>query len=168
MTEIADDIADFLRKLAVFAAAVQRRLGWFLLLGLLASTVVAWWLFTVESAWWWNAIKCGLALLPILLWGFIWMLLNQLQEAPELAATLASRQDFSMINLRARLSDQKPGLWALFSTIREMRDSEVYESISDAVGSIVLLANPLFMIIAFAMLVILFLLVLVVPLALIF
>ena len=161
--DLNDEIREFFSRLADFAETTQRRLGWFLLIAAGFSLALAVKLYSAESALWWNLIKCGLVLVPTLIWALIWSLLTQIREAPEVVTELATQHNLSFSDLRARVADDKPGLISLFGTIREIRNNEAYESVSEAIGSVTVLANPLFMIIAFAALAILFILTLVSP-----
>ncbi len=166
--DIKQEIAEFLDRLATFAAAVQKTLAWFLTLTGFASLLMAWQAYSPDASIAWNLLLCGLVLLPLLVWLLIWSLLSQLREAPEMVSDLAEDNGLSIASLRAHAANKKPGLISLFSTIRELRNNDAFETVTDAVGSITLLANPLFMIVAFIMLVLLFLLLIIAPFVVLF
>lgn len=153
-------------RLANFAAGVQRLLGWFLLFAGLASAFIAWRAFDAGSLWWWNGVKCGLALIPVLLWLFIYNVLNQFKEAPEWVSDLAERDDFSLVEFSA--ADGSFSLLKAFTTVRELRDNDAVEMVTDTFGSIAILVNPAFMIVAFAAMVVLFILMMLAPILLLF
>jgi hypothetical protein len=166
--DVLDEIGDFLERLARVANTVQKRIAWFLLLGLFASFAFAWQFYSADSSAWWNILKCGLVLLPVAIWGVVWALLSQLRKAPELASSLSRNQNLAMKNLRVQMAKPKLGVIALLSTIKELRDNDAFETVTDTIGSFTLLVNPLFLIIAFAMLVILLILILLAPFLLFF
>ena len=161
--DLGDEIVDFLARLASFAETVQRRLGWFLVIAFVLSTLLAIQVFSSQSSIWWNVAKCGAVMLPIAIWGLVWVLLSQIKATPEVISSLAADQDFSLSGLRALAAEPKTGLISLFGTVRELRNNDAFESVTDAIGSVTLLANPLFMILAFAMLAVLVLILLVSP-----
>jgi len=168
--QIKQELVEFLDRLAGIATAVQSKLGWFLLVGLVASAVLAWQVYSPASSIQWNLFKCGLTLLPVLFWYFIWNLLGQLREAPELAVTLVADEpvDVGAMSLNKSASDQPQGVRALFSALREFRQNEGLAVVFDTVGSVTLLANPVFALFAFVMLVLLMLLILITPLVFFF
>lgn len=166
--EIKQELVDFFTAIASFADRLQRRLAWFLGICLVASLGLAWHAYSAVSPLWWNVVKCGLLLLPILVWAGIWLMLSQLQEVPELAANFAARDDYALNNISPDAVANKTGLLTLFSTIREIRNNESLAAIAESIGSVTLLANPIFAIFAFLMLVILFLLVIIAPFLLLF
>jgi len=158
-----DEVSEFFARLGEFAETVQRRLGWFLLIGLGITILLALRLYTPGAALWWNVVKCGMVFLPILIWGVVWSLLSQIREAPEMVSSMAEEHQFSFSHLRAQAAGRKPGLISLFTTLRELRNNEAFDVFTDAIGSVTLLANPFFMILSFIMLVALITLVLVAP-----
>jgi len=140
--DIGDRIGEFLTAVADFAAGFQRRLAWFLGIAAMASAYLAWLLYSPESLWWWNLIKCGLVLTPTLVWLFIWQVLGEMREAP--------------------------GLRGLFSTLRAFREEDGLEVVLDTLGGVTLLANPVFAIFAFIMSVLLWIFILLAPFLLLF
>lgn len=163
-----DEITEFFDGFAEFATVVQRRLAYFLLLSVGVSSYLAAQLYSSSSSLLWNFVKCGVVFLPALIWLVVWALLGQAKQAPELVADISAGEDESFKELRKHIVGRKPGLLSLVGTIRELRNNEAFESVTDAVGSMTLLANPLFMIVAFIMLVILLIFIVITPLLLLF
>jgi len=164
--QIPQELTELLQRVSELAASAQRKIGYLIVVGLAASAYLAWRLFDAESAVWWNAIKCGAVMLPALLWCFVWTVLNQLQEAPELVAKLSDPQDGVLTNLDS-LSLKKPeGLRSLFSTLRRFRQEEGFEVVFETISGITLLANPVFAATAFVCVALLMLFIIVAPLVL--
>jgi hypothetical protein len=165
---IQAELVELFDALAELATSLQRKLSWFLGVGLLASTYLAWAAFSQHSYLWWNIAKCMTLLLPVLIWLIVWAVLGQLREAPELAASLASEDDGVLAKLQSVSLSDKRGLRGLFGTLRAFRQQEGLSVVLDTVGSVGMLANPLFAILAFIMLVILFIFILIAPILLLF
>lgn len=167
--EISENrLSQFLENLASYADAVQRKLLWPLGIGGLATVYWLWVTYSPESALWWNLTKSLFVALPMLVWGFIWILLGQLREAPTLAAKLTSRPDSMLANLNTSNFKQKVGIRGLFSTLKAFREEEGLDIVLDTIGSVTLIINPIFALLASIMMVLLFMLILITPLALIF
>lgn len=165
---IQAEITEAFSRLAELAASLQRKLSWLLLVGMLASTYLAWAAYSQHSYLWWNIAKCLTILMPALIWLIVWAILGQLREAPELAASLASEEDGLLANLHTVSLSDKRGMRGLFGTLRAFRQQEGLSIVLDTVGSVGMLANPLFAILAFIMLVILFIFILIAPILLLF
>ena len=163
---IQSELGEFLQGVADVAEGVKRKLGWFLLVGLIASSSLAVQAYSPSSALWWNAIKCGLLMLPALLIAYIWNALGQLQEAPELAANLASSDDGLLGTLQSSGLSRKSAVTGLFGTLRTLRKEEGLGVVMDTIGNVTLLANPLVALIAFIMIVVLILMIMIAPLLL--
>jgi len=164
--EVQSEIVDFLESLAAVAKGVQRKITWLLVAGLLAGAGLAWQVYSVDSALWWNITKCTLILLPALVWSFIWFVVGQLREAPNLAVSLASQDDGLLANIQNSNFNQKVGVRSLFSSLRAFRREEGLEVVVDTIGSVTLLANPFFVLLAFVMMVLMILLIIISPLVL--
>jgi len=164
--EVQSEIVDFLESLAAVAKGVQLKITWLLVAGLLAGAGLAWQVYSVDSALWWNITKCTLILLPALVWSFIWFVVGQLREAPNLAVSLASQDDGLLANIQNSNFNQKVGVRSLFSSLRAFRREEGLEVVVDTIGSVTLLANPFFVLLAFVMMVLMILLIIISPLVL--
>lgn len=165
---IQAEIVEAFDALAELATSLQRKLSWLLGVGMLASASLAWAAYSQHSYLWWNITKCMPLLLPVLIWLIIWVILGQLREAPELAASLASEGDGVLANLQSVSLSDKRGLRGLFGTLRAFRQQQGLSVVLDTVGSVGMLANPVFAILAFIMLVILFVFILIAPILLLF
>ena len=122
----------------------------------------------MESELWWNITKCGLILLPSLIWGFLWTVLGQLEEAPELAAKLASRDDGLVSQFAGTTLDQQTGVSGLFNTLKAFKQEKGPWIVLDTIGNVSLLANPVFVALCFIMAAVIFLFIVVSVLLLIF
>ena len=163
---IQSELCEFLEGVADVAEGVKRKLGWFLLIGLIDSGALALQAYSSSSALWWNVVKCGLVMLPSLMIAIIWNALGQLQEAPQLAASLASRDDGLIGTLQSSGLSSKSGVVGLFGTLRAFRKEEGLGVVLDTVGNVTLLANPLIALLSFLMIVVLILMIMIAPLLL--
>ena len=150
-------------KIGDIANGLQSKLSYFIGIGLLASSALAWKLFSLESALWWNIIKCGVVLLPAVIWVIVWLVLNQLRDAPNLVAELASDENGVLANLNDFSLKEPNGLRGVFSTIREFRNEDGLEVVFDTVSGVALIANPLFAVLAFLSMAVLSLLIVITP-----
>ena len=160
---IQSELVEFLEGVAHIAHGVQQKLAWFLLIALLASGGLAFKAYSADSQLWWNVIKCGLILLPVLIWVFIWSALSQLQEAPSLAVALASREDGLISTLESSGLSKKSGITGLYGTLRAFREEEGLGVVLETIGSVTMLANPFFALVAFLFMAILIMIILVAP-----
>jgi len=155
-------------RVGEIATSLQSKLTWFLGIGVVATLMLAWEIYSSDSALWWNVLKCGLVSLPALIWVFVWLVLNQLREAPALVAELTSDDDGVFNNLQ-ELSVRKPsGLRGLFSTLAAFQREDGFEIVFETIGGLSLIANPLFAIVAFISMAALGMLILIAPLILLF
>lgn len=150
-------------RIADIANSVQTKLNWFLGVGMLASATLVWELYSNESALWWNTVKCGLVVLPILVWVVVWLVLSQLREAPRLVAELANDDEGAFANLSDLNLKEPDGLRSVYRTIREFRKEDGFDVVFDALGGIALIANPLFFIVAFLSIVLISMLIIIAP-----
>lgn len=165
---IQSEIVEFLERLANVATGVQRKLSWLIGLGLVSSAGLAWQAYSSDSAMWWNVLKCGLIMLPSLVWALVWNILGQLKEAPQLAGTLASRDNSLFQNIQKSSFSDAVSVRSIFSTLRAFRREEGLEVVIDTIGNVTLLANPFFAIFAFIMMTIMIIFIIVSPMILIF
>jgi len=106
--------------------------------------------------------------LPALVWVFIWSILGQLQEAPALAKSLLADKQ-GILSTTQSLSLREPrGLLSLVGTLRAFRREAGLSAVLETLGSVGMLANPLFAIIALIALGMLFILIFAALLVLIF
>ena len=143
------EVVELVQRIADIAGATQKSVSYLVMVGVLASGYLAWELYTPGGMWWWNVIKCSLIMLPALLWIFVWVVLNQLQDAPNLVAELVQQEDDVLNNPHSHGFSQPNGLRSLFGTLREFRKEDGLSIMFDTIGGVTLLANPLFALLAF-------------------
>ena len=163
-------IKEPLQSAAEVADKVKRVVFYFALIGLIASVLIAAQLFSFESSWFWNLIKCGIVLMPVLVISFIWFILNNFSQAPELVSALIE-QDAAVSSIDSKDSKdiEKPkGLKGLIGMAKKLRDEDGLGVITDTVSGITILANPLFLLIAFICILLVLLLIVISPLILLF
>ncbi len=163
-----EQLTGVINKIGEIANGVQRKISYFVAFGLVASSALAWNLFSQESAVWWNALKCGVVLLPALIWVIVWFVLDQLREAPNLVAELRQDENGVLANLTDFSLKEPEGLRGVFSTIKEFRKEEGFEVVFDTISGVALIANPLFAILALLSMVVLGMLILITPFVLLF
>lgn len=165
---IQTKVVELLEHLANVASCVQRKLSWLVAVGLVCSAVLAWLAFDMDSATGWNVAKCGLIMLPSLVWGLVWSILGQLKEAPELASALASRDDSLFQNIQASGLKEAVNVRSIFSALRAFRQEEGLAVVVDTIGNVSLLANPFFAIFAFLMMAFMIVFIVISPIILLF
>ena len=156
-------IIEFLEQLADIAASARRKLAWFVGVSLVATLVVVWQVYSGDSVWWWNFIKCGTVLLPILVLGFIWSVVGELQEVPELASSLVN---LDQTGQSASAVTKKKGVLGIYSMLRTFRQQEGLEVVFDTLGNVTLMSNPFFALLTLVMTLILVMFVCIAPLLL--
>ena len=166
--DIQQRLTELLEQIAEIADGTQQTIRYMVLAGVLATAYLGWKVYTPESALWWNLTKCGLLALPCLIWLFVWGVLSQLKQAPELVTELVSQEDGVFQNLSDLSLDKKQGVRSLFSTLRAFKQEEGLELVFDTIGGITLLANPFFAILALLAALALIGIILIVPFVLIF
>lgn len=146
--DIQLQVRQLLEQVADVADSTQKTVRYLVVTGVLATVFLAWKLYTPGGLLWWNLLKCGLLALPSLIWLFVWGVLSQLKQAPELVTELVSQEDGLFQNLSALSMAKKQGLSSLFSTLRAFKQEEGLEVVFDTIGGVTILANPLFAILA--------------------
>lgn len=165
---VGDKQASLLNRIAKIAASLQSKLTWFLRLGGLATLILVWEVYSHDAPIWWNVMKCGFVSLPALVWGFVWLVLNQLREAPALVSELAADDDGVFANLDELSLRQANGLRGLFNTLAAFRREDGFEVVFETISGVSLIANPLFAIVAIVAMGVLALLIFIAPLLLLF
>lgn len=161
---VTQEVIEIVEKMAEITAAIQSKISWLVMLGLLASGYLAWLLYSPESANWWNGTKLFIVALPALIWTFIWYVLGQIKQAPE--ALESFKESAEKLSFSQQDVQKQTGLRGLFRLIRYLYQHEGIEVVTEIIGSVTLLANPLFAIFALIMLVFLIVFILVAPLLL--
>lgn len=165
---ILQELEEVLDSAAGVAGSLQRKVSVFAGIGLLASASIAWLLYSPESSLGWNLVKCGLVFLPALVICFIWQILANFADAPQQLAELTSGDEGLIHDIQSLSLNKPEGFRGLISMVRAIRNEESLSSIIEVVGSIALLANPLFLLIVFISVAILLLLIIITPFVLIF
>jgi len=160
---VAEQLKRVLDRIADIANSLQTKLAYLLGIGVIASAALAWNFFSSESALWWNVVKCGLVVFPVVVWILIWFVLNQLRDAPSLITELANDDEGVFANLGDFSVKEPDGLRGIFSTIKEFRKEDGFDVIFDTISGIALIANPLFAILAFLSMVLLLILIVITP-----
>jgi len=148
-------------QIAEIADSVHAKLTFFLVMGLLASFLLAWKVSSSESAIWWNSIKCSLVLMPATVWVFAWFVLKQLRDAPKHVAEFMDGELGVVVQLRD--FKEPMGLRGLFTSIQELRKEDSLEAVFDTISGIALIANPVFGVLALLSLAVLSLLIVITP-----
>jgi len=165
---IQEDILDSFERIASIAEGAQRWVLYLVVFSLFVSAYLAWSAYSPDSALWWNIVKCGVLLLPALLWAFIYSILSELREAPTTVASLVNGEDGLLQNLNEFGFSKPQSLRGVFSIVRAFRRQEGLSVLFEAVSGIALIANPLFAIMALLALMALVGFVFIVPFVLIF
>lgn len=165
---ILQELEERLNSASSIAISLKSKVGLFAIAGLLASASIAWLFYSPDSSLWWNIIKCGLVLFPALMICFIWKILANFAEAPQQLSELTNAESGLISNVQTLSVNKPEGFRGLVSTVRAIRNDENLSDILEAVGSIALLANPFFLVVAFFCVTILSLLIIVAPFVLIF
>ncbi len=155
-----DHIVSAFERIGAVATGLRKWLNYFLLPALVASIYLAVKAYSAESALWFNALKCGLLMLPVLVWAIIWFVLGQLREAPQVASNLMQDKDriqqhFSTLDLK-----QATSFRGAYRTLKTLREQEGLEEVMGAIAGVSLLVNPLFALLALVAFFVLFVFVL--------
>lgn len=151
-----DHIVSAFERIGAVATGLRKWLNYFLLPALVASVYLAVKAYSVESAFWFNALKCGLLMLPVLVWAIVWFVLGQLREAPTVANQLVQDKDQLLTYLSNTDVKQVTSLRGAYSTLKVLREQEGLEEVMNTIGGVTLLINPIFAILAVCALFILF------------
>lgn len=163
-----DKMSEFFDRLGTSAAIVQKRLNWFLGLGLLATFYLAFKLYSSDSAIWWNVVKCSTVSLPALILGVFWYCLGQVSEAPRLVNQLAADKEGIVDDIQSFRLEQNSGLRGVLRTLNQFRQYEGLSVMMETIGGITLLINPVFLLLTLVAVIGLLVLILLLPFLLIF
>lgn len=151
-------IVKLVNGVARVAGATQKGLGYFLIVGACATLYCVLLSYSAESATWLNILKGVLISWPVLLLGFLWMVLGDLRDAPESVSKLNQDSKTALTGLKEVKIQEPKGLRGMFSVLNQFRREGSLGDVFDTVGSITLIVNPLFLFLAFLSFVVLFLL----------
>jgi len=168
MQPLQERLVEITQTASEIAQSTKKKLLYFLIPGVIASVYLAWLAYSFESEMWSNIIRCGLILLPALVWCFIWNVLSNLQDAPKFVTDIAAQSDDALAGLQQFKTDKSKGLRSLFALIRDFKNQDGLETLIETIGGITLLANPLFALFAFICLAFLLIFIILAPVFLLF
>ena len=135
-------------RIGAIAETVFKRVRILLLFALVSTIYLASNLYAPESPWWWNLTKCLAPVFPVLVWGLVLALLNQIKQAPDVARELISDDDGILHNLADLDLKQVSSLRGAYTTLKRIRGEESLGEVMDTVSGVGILLNPLFLILA--------------------
>lgn len=163
-----DNIIAVADRIGSIAESIHNKLRYFVVLGILASSVLAYYVFDGDSSWWWNTLKVGVLLAPAFIWLMVLLALRQLREAPELVSKLVNDDDGLFENINSFSLKEPSGLKGLVSTVRAFRQEDGLGAVFDTISGVGLMVNPFFLFLSFFALVVLFMFILIAPFVLLF
>ena len=144
----------WLDRVAAVAGAIKRLVRWIAITALLAFLALAVKFFDPINAGLGSYVLLGLLLIPTLICGFFYYTVSQLTEAPaEFEALLADESNSldSVVKQFSNLDVKEPsGLFSLFSSVRQLKNSDGAEDLFDLLSGIALLSNPFFVMLVLA------------------
>jgi hypothetical protein len=163
-----EELFRVVNKIGEVANAIEVKIRYFVMLGIVASSALSWTVFSVESAVWWNVLKVSMISMPALIWLLIWYVLGQLREAPELLAQLMHDEGGDLANINSFSVKEPDGLRGLLSAVREFQREDGLEIVFDTISGVTLISNPFFVLLGFLSMAALSILILIAPLLLLF
>lgn len=145
---VVDHIVAVFERLGALAAGLRRRLSYLLGLAVIAFAYLAFKVYSPESAVWWNVVKCGVFSLPVLIWGLVWYVLGQLQDAPQTASNLMADKDEILQHFSNIDTQEIKGIKGVYGTLKMVSQQDGLEEVMDTIGGVGLLINPLFALLA--------------------
>ena len=135
-------------RIGGIAETVFKRVRILLLFALLAAIYLASQLYALESPWWWNLVKILAPVFPVLVWGFVLALLNQIKQAPGVARELISDDDGLLHNLADLDLKQVSSLRGAYTTLKRIRGEESLGEVMETISGVGVLLNPFFLVLA--------------------
>lgn len=161
-------LINILSRIASVADSLRRKIFVFLAVALLFLGLLCVDLYSAEAVWWWNLFIIGFVFLPWLVWGFIWMILGQLRQTPELAKELLQDKDELLASFDNKDIAEPKGFRGVLTTINQIRKHEGLEDLFDTIAGIGLICNPIFLLLAFLFLLMITVLMFITPIVLLF
>lgn len=165
--DIPPKLTELVTRLSDQATKARRKLRWALLLGWLASAVIAAMVFSPEASVTRNATLCIAIAIPALVWLFIWFILGQLADLPSVIKEFGQQHGL-VDNIQQLRSAPASGVRGIYQTLKILRQAGGLSDVVEAVGGAALLVNPLFAVVALIAALIMVLMVPVAALLLIF
>jgi len=153
-----EKVVGLVKGVAKVAGATQKGLGYFIIVGALATVYCIFLSYSPESAIWWNVVKGVLIVWPVLLLGFLWMVLGDLKDAPDSVGKLNQDTKIAFSGLKEVKAQESKGIRGTLSVLNQFRREGSLGDVFDTVGSITLIVNPFFLFLIFLSLVVLALL----------
>ena len=145
---VLDRIYDIFDGVGRVAETLLKRVRILILLAFLSVIFIAFQLYSPESPWWWNTLKCLIPALPVTIWGAVYLILSQIREAPIVARELIADEDGLVSNLSNLDLQQVSNLRGAVSTLKTLRDQEGLEEVMETISGVGVLINPLFFLLA--------------------
>lgn len=145
---VIDHIVAVFERLGSLADGLRRRLSYLLGVAALACAYLAVKVYSVDSALWWNVIKCGVFILPVVIWGVIWFVLGQLRDAPETASSLVEGKDEILQHFSNLNAGEVKGVKGAYGTLKMLSQQDGLEDVMDTISGVSLLINPFFALLA--------------------
>ncbi len=135
-------------RLASIAEKLQKAVLYWLFLCGGAIALLAFKAFSIESVWWWNVFKIGFIVAPLVVWCFIWLALSQLSRSPSSVKQLLDDKDEIWQQVSEQELSQVASASGAFGLAKTLYRQEGLSEIVETIGSVGLLFNPLFLLVA--------------------
>jgi len=134
------------KRISSIAGGINGWLTYVLYVGAAATVYLMWLLFSIESVWWWNAIKCGLVSVPVLIVWFFWSILAQLSEVPESTDKFGKDSKQLYADIKQTDDPQMQGFRGMLRALNNYRKEGSLFVMFDTVSGIAMLVNPFFLV----------------------
>ncbi|MCH2189415.1 MAG: hypothetical protein MK188_00630 [Gammaproteobacteria bacterium] len=146
--DVIEHIVSVFEHIASVAESVLKSVRIILFFAGLALIYIASQFYSSESSWWWNIIKCGIPAIPVIVWGIVYSLLNQVKEVPETAREVVIDEDGLLKNLSELDIQQVSSIRGAYSTLKSFRHQEGLEEVMETISGVGILINPFFFVLA--------------------
>ncbi len=141
---VVGSILTLFERIGSLAEVLHHRLSYLLSSAAIACAYLVVKVYSVDSVWWWNLIKCSAFVLPILIWGTVWFVLGQLRDAPEAASNLVAGKEGVLQHFSALKAEQATGVKSAYSTLKMLSKQDGLEEVIDTISGVGLLISPVF------------------------
>lgn len=146
--DLLDLLSEWVQQVAVVATKLEFMVTTVLLIAACSVAAIGFKLYTPDGLLWWNIVKIGVFVLPLLVWFVFWTVIRQLVDAPQEMAEIATYDDnaigSALVQMREVSFKEPKGVFSLLSSVRQLRKTDGLEMVFDTVSGIALLANPVF------------------------
>jgi len=143
---VVDNIVSAFEGVASVASGLQRWLSYFLLFSVSASVFLAFQAYSVDSALWWNMVKCIAICLPAIILLIVWHVLGQLGDSPETVKTVIEDKDRVFQHFSGMNFDEAKSTKGAYRTLKTLAQQDGLEEVMETVSGITLLINPVFVV----------------------